>query len=191
MSFPRLVLLALGLPLLAGGCAGAAVTAASYGADGASYAETGKSTSDHFVSMVSKKDCALLRVFRNQHMCRERPDGKDPYQVNYDSAERMPSEGGVSYAPPLHQTPNEPASAWTADAYKKPEPVAPATTPAPEPVVATTEPPPPSAEEKPVTPSTAPRPAKKKVKAPAKTTVAHAKPEPPKKPSPDQAASVP
>jgi hypothetical protein len=188
MSFPRLVLLALGLPLLAGGCAGAAVTAASYGADGASYAETGKSTSDHFVSMVSKKDCAFFRVFSNQHMCRERPPGaKDPYQVNYDSAERMPSEDGASYAPPLHQTPTEPASAWSADTYKKPEPAAPATTPAPEPVVATIEPPPPPAEEKPA----APKPVKKKAKAHTKTTVAHAKPEPPKKASPGQVASVP
>src|ERR1700744_3652872 len=109
MSFPRLVLLALSLPLLAGGCAGAAVTAASYGADGTSYMETGKTTSDHFISMVSKKDCALWRVFRNQKFGYERPPGaKDPYNVNYDTAERMPSEDGVSYAPPLHQTADEP-----------------------------------------------------------------------------------
>src|ERR1700742_3967480 len=102
MSFPRLVLLTLGLPLLAGGCAAPAVTAVSYGADGASYAETGKTTSDHFVSMVSKKDCSFFRMFTNQHICHERPPGaKDPYQVNYDSAERMPSEDGASYAPPL------------------------------------------------------------------------------------------
>jgi hypothetical protein len=183
MSFPRLVLLALGLPLLAGGCAGAAVTAASYGADGASYAETGKTTTDHFMSMVSKKDCALWRMFRNQRVCYERPPGaKDPYNVSYDTAERMPSEDGVSYAPPLHQTADEPASAWNANAYaKKPET---ATPPAPEPVVATTEPAPPAppAEEKPV----APKSTKKKAKV---HVVAHATPV--KKPSPDQAASVP
>jgi hypothetical protein len=187
MSFPRLVLLALGLPLLAGGCAGAAVTAASYGADGTSYMETGKTTSDHFISMISKKDCALWRVFRNQKFCYERPPGaKDPYNVSYDTAERMPSEDGGSYAPPLHQTADEPATAWSADAYaKKPESAAALTaTPAPEPAVATTEPvaPSPPAEEKPV----APKSTKKKAKVHA---VAHATPV--KKPSPDQAASVP
>ena len=187
MSFPRLALLALGLPLLAGGCAPAAVTAASYGADGASYAESGKSASDHFMSMVSKKDCALWRVFRNENVCHARPDGKDPYHVDYDTAERMPSEDGVSYAPPLHQTANEPASSWTAEAYvKKPEtaPAAPA-----EPIAAVAEPvpPPPPVEEKPVTTH---KPVKKKAKAhPHPHAVAHAKPV--KKASPDQVASVP
>ena len=190
MSFPRLALLALGLPLLAGGCAGAAaVTAASYGADGVSYAESGKSTTDHFASMVSRKDCAFLRVFRNQTVCRERPPGaKDPYDVSYDTAERMPSEDGVSYAPPLHQTPDEPAASWTAAAYAKtPAPAA----PAPEPVVATAEPSPPPApvEQKPVA---AHKTAKKKAKHhahPPAHAVAHAKPV--KKASPGQVASVP
>ena len=183
MSFPRLALLVLGLPLLAGGCAPAAVTAASYGADGVSYAESGKSTSDHFASMVSKKDCAFWRVFRNQTVCRDRPPGaKDPYDVSYDTAERMPSEDGVSYAPPLHQTPDEPAASWSAAAYAKtPAPTA----PPPEPVVATAEPapPPPPVAEKPVT---AHKPVKKKAKPHA---VAHAKPV--KKASPSQVASVP
>lgn len=183
MSFPRLALLALGLPLLGGGCAASAVTAASYGADGASYVETGKTASDHFMSMVSKKDCALFRVFHNENVCHARPDGKDPYHVNYDTAERMPSEDGVSYAPPLRQTPDEPASSWTAESYaKKPEP-APVSTPAApaEPVVAATEPaPPPPVEDKPVP---AHKPAKKKAKA-------H-HPKPVKKASPSQVASVP
>ncbi|HLG49584.1 MAG TPA: hypothetical protein VKY24_25290 [Reyranella sp.] len=192
MSFPRLALLALGLPLLTGGCAVSAVTAASYGVDGASYADSGKSTSDHFMSMVSKKDCALWRVFRNESICHARdPGAKDPYHVNYDTAERVPSEDGVSYAPPLHQTADEPASSWTADAYaKKPDaaPAAPA-----EPVVAAAEPAPaaPPVVEKPVT---TPKPAKKKAKAHGHThAVAHAKPEakPVKKASPNQVASVP
>jgi hypothetical protein len=174
--------LAFGLPMLAGGCAAPAVTAASYGADGASYAETGKTTSDHFMSMVSKKDCSLFRVFRNQNVCRPRPDGKDPYHVDYDSAERMPSEDGVSYAPPLRQTPDEPASSWNAEAFaKKAEPAPAAPT---EPVVAATEPaPPPPVEEKPVPVH---KPAKKKAKVHA---VVHAKPV--KKASPSQVASVP
>jgi hypothetical protein len=189
MSFPRLALLALGLPLLAGGCAGAAVTAASYGADGASYAESGKSTADHFMSMVSKKDCALWRVFRNENVCHARPDGRDPYRVDYDTAERMQSEDGVSYAPPLRQAADEPASSWTSEAYaKKPETAPAALT---EPVVATAEPapPPPPVAEKPVTTH---KPVKKKAKAPVYSrapAVAHAKPV--RRASPNQVASVP
>src|SRR5688572_3367481 len=148
MSFPRLALLALGLPLLTGACAGAALTAASYGADGVSYLATGKSTTDHFASMVSKKDCALLRVFRNQQVCREREGDRDPYQVNYDIAERQPSEDGVSYAPPLHAAADAPAASWTAEAYKPAaEPAAP---PEPAVVVAEAAPPPPPVAAKPV-----------------------------------------
>ena len=49
-----------------------AVSAVSYGADGVSLADSGKSTTDHFASMVSKQDCALWRMFRNQKICRER-----------------------------------------------------------------------------------------------------------------------
>jgi hypothetical protein len=184
MSFPRLALLVVGLPLLTGGCAVSAVTAASYGADGVSYADSGKSGSDHFMSMVSKKDCALWRVFRNENVCHARdPGAKDPYQVDYDTAERMPSEDGVSYAPPLRQTADEPASSWNAEAYAKKSDPAPA-----EPVVATTEPapPPPPVEEK---PAPAHKPIKKKAKAKPHAP-AHAKP-PVKKASPSQVASVP
>jgi len=188
MSFPRLAFVVLGLPLLTGGCAVSAVTAASYGVDGASYADSGKSTSDHFMSMVSKKDCALFRAFRNENACHARdPGAKDPYHVSYDTAERMPSEDGVSYAPPLHQTSAEPASSWTAEAYaKKPDPASAA--PA-EPVVAAAEPapPPPPVAQKPVTTH---KPVKKKAKATAHAhAVAHAKPV--RKASPNQVASVP
>jgi len=182
MSFPRLALLVLGLPLFAGGCA----PAVSYGADGISLVKTGKSTSDHLMSMVSKKDCALWRMFRNENVCHERlPGAKDPYDVDYDSAERMPSEDGVSYAPPLHQTAGEPASSWTSETYAdKPEtPLAAPAAPS-DPVVAATEPapPPPPVEEK---PAPTHKPAKKKAKAHA---VAHAKPV---RKSPNQVASVP
>jgi len=186
MSFPRLALLVLGLPLLTAACAApVAVAGASYGADGVSLAESGKTMTDHFASMVSKKDCALWRMFRNQRVCYEREGDKDPYQVNYDIAERQPSEGGISYLPPLHAAPGAPASSWTAEAYK----TAPAPAPAPvsEPTtavaetaaVAETVPPPP-----PVPPAkaVAQKSVKKKTKAQAKAV---------KKPSPSQVASVP
>lgn len=183
MSFPRLILVALGLPLLTGGCAGAALTAVSYGADGVSYVETGKSTTDHFVSMVSKKDCAFWRIVRNQQICREREGDHDPYQVNYDISERQPSEDGVSYAPPLHAAADAPAASWTAEAYKPPPAPAPVAPTEPATVVAETLPPPTPTADKPVAtkPMHAHKPTKKKTKT-AKAV---------KKASPHQVASLP
>src|SRR3954471_1080164 len=131
MSLPRLALLALALPLVAGACAGpAAVAAVSYGADGVSLVDSGKTTTDHFASMVSRKDCAFWRVFRNQNICREREGSHDPYKVDYDSPQRQTSEDGVSYNPPLHAAATAPPTSWTADAYK-PAPAAPAEPPGP------------------------------------------------------------
>lgn len=191
MSFPRLALAVLVLPLLTAACAApVAITAASYGADGVSLVDSGKSTSDHFLSMVSKKDCAMWRILRKRDICTERPDGRDPYKVDYDQANRMPSEDGVSYAPPLHASSKTPVAAWSADAYKTDRPgsiqtaaLAPPGDPAP--VVAEAAPPPPAT-------AVAAKPAKsgKPVGKKAKTHVAHhAKPV--KKPSPSQVASVP
>jgi hypothetical protein len=181
MSFPRLALLVLALPLLSGGCAGpAAVGAVSYGADGVSIVDSGKTTTDHFASMVSKKDCALWRVVRNQNICRPRDDGKDPYKVDYDTAERQPSEDGVTYVPPLHAATDAPATSWTAEAYKPAAVPTPEAAPAPEPPTAAA---PAVADAKPApTPkAVAHKPVKKKAKAHAKA----------KKPSPGQVASVP
>ena len=183
MSFPRLALLALGLPLVAGGCAGAAVAGASYGADGISLVDSGKTTTDHFVSMVSRKDCAFWRVFRNESICHERESEKDPYKVSYDTAERQPSEDGVSYNPPLRPASDAPAMSWTADAYK------PAATPAPAPAptqTVATEPAPPVPEAAPTSPPPAPKAVAQK-KTPKKKKI-HAKAV--KKPSPSPVDSA-
>src|SRR5438094_6879205 len=132
MSFPRLTSLVLplvlGLPLVTGGCgAPVAVAAASYGADGVSLAESGKTTGDHFTSMVTKKDCAFWRVLRNQNICRAREGDRDPYQVNYNEPFRDQSEGGgVEYHAPLRSAANAPVASWDAAAYKPeatPEPL--------------------------------------------------------------------
>lgn len=200
MSFPRLTCmllpLALGLPLLTGGCGvPLAVSAASYGADGVSVAATKKTTSDHFVSMVTKEDCSFWRVFKHQKMCKPRETDKDPYQVNYDEPFRMQSEGGgVSYGPPLHAQSDAPAASWEASAYKAPsdngpqQPSAPTTAvaqtpldapaglPSPEPVTAA-----PSQATPPHAAATAPQ-AKSKKKFASKNK--------PKKASPSQVASV-
>jgi hypothetical protein len=192
MSFFRLVLLVFGLPLLLSACgAPMAVTAASYGADGVSLVESGKSTSDHLISMVSKKDCAMWRILRGRSVCTERKDGRDPYKVDYDQANRLPSEDGVSYAPPLHAAPDAPASSWSAAAYAKP--AAPAEPPQTAQLTAPAKPEPPVVAEAPPAPApfVAAKPvksgksAKKKAKA---TPVLQAKAV--KKPSQGQVASA-
>ena len=178
MSFPRLTLLmlpvALGLPLLTGGCGvPVAVAAASYGADGVSVVESGKTTTDHLASIVSKKDCALWRVFRSRSVCEERdPSKPDPYKVNYDEPFRQQSESGLEYSTPPRAAPNAPATSWDAAAYK-PVPAEPA--------------PPATAVAESVTPVVAPPapvPALVKQKPKAKKVVKAIK-----KPSPDQVAS--
>ena len=182
MSFPRLTLLilpvALGLPLLTGACgAPVAVAAASYGADSVSVVESGKTTTDHFVSMVSKRDCALWRVFRNRSICVDRdPDRPDPYKVNYDEPFRQQSEGGgVEYSAPAHAVADAPTTSWDAAAYRPvtPEPTQPTTAVA-ETAPATVEP-----------PAQAPTPAPIKHKPTKAKKVAKAV----KKPSRDQVAS--
>ena len=183
MSFPRLTILilpvALGLPMLTGACgAPVAVVAASYGADGVSVVDSGKTTTDHFASMVSKRDCALWRIFRNRSICVDRdPDKADPYKVNYDEPFRQVSERGVEYSSPPHAAPNAPATSWDAAAYKpapSPEPAAPTTAVAEAITIPTVEQPSPAPTPAPVKPK--PAKAKKVVKAA-------------KKPSPDQVAS--
>jgi hypothetical protein len=201
MSFPRLTCLlvpmALGLPLLTGGCGvPLAVSAASYGADGVSVAATKKTTSDHFVSMVTKEDCSFWRVFKHQKMCKPRETDHDPYQVNYDEPFRMQSEGGgVSYGSPLNASANAPAVSWEASAYttatpgKAPQqPAVPTTAVAQEPLDAPSAVPTPAsatpASLQPAPPQTAavPQPAKSKKKLASKSK--------PKKASPSQVASA-
>lgn len=124
MSFPRLskwlLPLTLGLPLLTGACgAPLALSGVSYGADGVSLAGSGKSTTDHLTSIVTKKDCALWRVFRNQSVCHPREDGKDPYDTDYSTPNRTSSDGSVEYEAPAKSNSDAPAFAWDSSAYKK------------------------------------------------------------------------
>ena len=123
MNYPRLpgfaFLFVFGLPLMTAACGvPLAVTAVSYGADGASLVATGKSTTDHLISMSSEKDCALFRMAQGKPVCMDREDGKDPYDVDYSTPERMVSEDGVRYAPPLKAQAGAPATSWDAAAYR-------------------------------------------------------------------------
>ena len=146
MSFPRLSLFVLpvifGASLLAGGCAApVAVAVASYGADGALLVGTGKTSSDHMASMVSKRDCALWRIIRGRKICNDREGERDPYDVNYNEPYRSVSEDGVQYGPPLRAAPDAPAASWDVAAYKTP-PSPPAPAAPPEPVTAAADAPP-------------------------------------------------
>jgi hypothetical protein len=142
--------LVLGLALLTGACgAPLAVTAGSYAADGTLMATGNKTSSDHLASMMSKKDCSFVRVFRSTDVCREREAGTDPYAVDYNEPQRSVSEDGVKYGPPLRSAADAPATSWDAAAYKAapaspaPAPVEPVTTvadAAPTPVPAATAP---------------------------------------------------
>ncbi|MBF0094574.1 MAG: SPOR domain-containing protein [Alphaproteobacteria bacterium] len=61
--------------LLASGCAlPPAVVVASYAAEGVSYVSTGKSVTDHGVSVVMNGDCSLWRGLVEGRVCEDRPD---------------------------------------------------------------------------------------------------------------------
>ena len=136
----------VGIALMTGACgAPLVVTAGSYAADGGLMVASDKSSTDHLASMVSKKDCALWRVFRGRAVCKEREGDKDPYAVDYNEPQRSVAEDGTSYSPPLRPAPDAPASSWDAAAYKAPPPAPPATPAKPVTAIADATPPPPAA----------------------------------------------
>jgi hypothetical protein len=181
MSFPRLSILllpvVLGASLLAGGCAApVAVAAASYGADGVLLVGTGKTSTDHAASMVSKQDCALWRVIRGRKICNEREGGHDPYDVNYNEPYRSVSEDGVQYGPPLRAAPDAPAASWDVAVYRTaPSPPAPVVPPEPVTAVAEAAPAPEPATAAPATPTLKPKKTKSRsVKKPSRGRAAPA-----------------
>ena len=173
--------LALGLSLLTGACGvPVAVSAVSYAADGGFVVASDKTSTDHLASVVTKKDCAMWRIFRGRRICNERADSEDPYEVDYNEPQRQVSEDGVQYSPPLRSGADAPAASWDEAAYKAaPQPAsgpteAPATVQAPE----TAAPAPVAAK-----PAAAPaKPVAKKVKSASRS---------PKKPKPSQGRAAP
>ncbi|MGQ0657653.1 MAG: SPOR domain-containing protein [Chromatiales bacterium] len=80
------------IPLLAG-CASlpASVQIASLAATGVSYLATGRGPSDHLVSAIIEKDCALLRIVRNRPICIDPQPASSPLRaprVRVAAAER-------------------------------------------------------------------------------------------------------
>ncbi len=174
---------ALGLSLLTGACGvPVAVSAASYAADGGFIVASDKTSTDHLASVVTKKDCAMWRIFRGRQICTERADGEDPYEVDYNEPQRQVSEDGVQYSPPLRSSADAPAASWDEAAYKT----------APQPAPAATEAP--AAVQAPVVAAPAPAPvAAKPAVAPAKPTAKKVKSasRAPKKAKPSRGQAAP
>jgi hypothetical protein len=61
----------LSLPLLLSGCLSPAATVVSFAADGASYAATGKTITDHGASFVTAQDCASWHFFVGRAVCED------------------------------------------------------------------------------------------------------------------------
>jgi hypothetical protein len=55
--------------LLAGCALPPALTLASFAADGISYVATGKTTTDHAISVVAQEDWAMIRALKEQAIC--------------------------------------------------------------------------------------------------------------------------
>jgi cell division protein FtsN len=78
--------LAVFIPL--SGCAlPPALVIASYAADGMLLASSGKTSTDHLLSMAEKRDCAVWRVVKNEPVCHDFADGRDPYEEWRDPGE--------------------------------------------------------------------------------------------------------
>ena len=97
---PRMLVLLF--PLLLGACGlPPAVQIASWIANGFSYLATNKSVSDHGISMVSGRDCALHRGLAGDEVCRETGDGNEAMVASLDrvnDASRDPLEPVVEIA---------------------------------------------------------------------------------------------
>ena len=82
------------MPALLSGCGlPPAVMIASYAADGVSYVATGKSVSDHGISAVTGRDCALWRVIKGKSICKDEPVQRaDPAPVEVGQQATLPPE---------------------------------------------------------------------------------------------------
>lgn len=124
---------------LAGCAAPAALTVASYAADGASVMATGRSVSDHGLSILLKKDCALFRVVQGKAVCRPMTEDDPVYAIafahrTYDYSD--PDDPSLAGA--VEPVPEAPSATAPVMAAASPQPASPAPGSAPEapPVVA-------------------------------------------------------
>jgi hypothetical protein len=76
---------------------------ASYAADGVSYVATGKSVSDHGISGVTGRDCALWRVIKGQAICKDEPTQRaNPAPVETGQQATLPPDSEPARAAALH-----------------------------------------------------------------------------------------
>jgi len=112
LAIPLFLPLVVGLALLTELRCAACRDGASYAADGGLLVTSDKTRRPPGLDDV-QKDCALWRAFRGRPVCKERRATKDPYNVDYTQPQRMVSEDGVQYAPPVAGLADAPAASWT------------------------------------------------------------------------------
>ncbi len=98
MKSPLAAAFLIGVAGLLSGCAApVAVVVGGYAADGGLLLTTGKSSTDHLVSMNTKRDCGAFRaIVKGGPLCKDRPEGApDPYHVDPDAPFRAGSDSGV------------------------------------------------------------------------------------------------
>jgi hypothetical protein len=98
MKFPLPAAFLIGISGLLCGCAvPVAVAVGSYAADGGLLIATGKSSTDHLVSMNTKRDCGAFRaITKGGPLCKDRPEGApDPYHVDPAAPFRSNGESGL------------------------------------------------------------------------------------------------
>lgn len=105
MKFPLILASLIGMTGLLPGCAvPVAVAVGGYAADGGLLVATGKSSTDHLVSMNTRRDCGAFRaVVRGGPLCKDRPEGApDPYHVDPKAPFRADGESGVEVVRSIH-----------------------------------------------------------------------------------------
>lgn len=96
---------------------------ASWALDGISYLATHKSLTDHGLSVVAQRDCALLRSLQGEEICRQDEDGTDGSVLA--AVESAPSEPAPTVETASADTPASEAAptkvgAWTAPTDDEP-----------------------------------------------------------------------
>jgi hypothetical protein len=97
MKTPLLSAFLIGIAGLLSGCAIPVVALGGYAADGGLLLATGKTSSDHLVSMNTKRDCGAARAaIKGGPLCKDWPEGApDPYHVDPDAPFRAGGDSGV------------------------------------------------------------------------------------------------
>ena len=94
----RNLLAGIALPLILTGCGlPPALTIASTVADGFSYIVSGKSVSDHALSVVASQDCAMLRLLDDGEICVDHADESTVLLASADSPDTwQPVDDGLT-----------------------------------------------------------------------------------------------